>query len=147
MEVSRFLIPPIFHLSTPSFFFFTRHINLVLHLSSSHNRYEMRRQCQEIMPSFFLGPSEVSKSLPLLQSLQITSIVILRAQHESMFIKARFPQVLNYHTLDVEDREDQNLIRIYSSARDFIDQEIAKGGKVLVHDDGGISRAPAFAVM
>lgn len=64
-----------------------------------------------------------------------------------MFIKPRFPDVINYHTLDVEDREDQNLIRIYSSARDFIDQEIAKGGKVLIHDDGGISRAPAFAVM
>jgi serine/threonine/tyrosine-interacting protein len=35
-------------------------------------RYEMRRECQEILPGLFLGPFVASKSLPMLQSLAIT---------------------------------------------------------------------------
>lgn len=35
-------------------------------------RYEMRRQCQEIIPSILLGPFVVSKSLQTLQELGIT---------------------------------------------------------------------------
>jgi hypothetical protein len=36
------------------------------------SRYEMRRECQEILPGLLLGPFQASKSLELLQSLQIT---------------------------------------------------------------------------
>jgi serine/threonine/tyrosine-interacting protein len=35
-------------------------------------RYEMRRECQEILPGLFLGPFVASKSLETLQSLNIT---------------------------------------------------------------------------
>lgn len=39
-------------------------------------RYEMRRDCQEIIPGLLLGPFQVSKSLETLQSLQITHMFV-----------------------------------------------------------------------
>lgn len=35
-------------------------------------RYEMRRECQEILPSLYLGPFQASKSLEILTGLNIT---------------------------------------------------------------------------
>lgn len=35
-------------------------------------KYEMRRECQEILPSLYLGPFQVSKNLDILQSMSIT---------------------------------------------------------------------------
>ena len=37
-----------------------------------NHRYEMRRECQEILPGLLLGPFVASKSLETLQSLGIT---------------------------------------------------------------------------
>jgi hypothetical protein len=93
-------------------------------------RYEMRRQCQEIIPRILLGPFIVSKSLQTLQELGITHMFVLvkcssalysRSSHsvcirnvkEAFSVKARFPQNFNYLELDVEDNEDQNLITVY----------------------------------
>ncbi|KAJ8691134.1 hypothetical protein PTI98_010731 [Pleurotus ostreatus] len=50
-------------------------------------------------------------------------------------------------TLDVEDNEEQNLIRLFPAAKKFIDDAISRNGRVLVHCNGGISLSPAFVVM
>lgn len=39
-------------------------------------RYEMRRECQEILPGLLLGPFVASKSLPTLESLGITHMSV-----------------------------------------------------------------------
>jgi hypothetical protein len=39
-------------------------------------KYEMRRQCQEILPNLWLGPFLASKNLELLQSLSITHMCV-----------------------------------------------------------------------
>lgn len=36
------------------------------------DRYEMRRECQEILPGLLLGPFAASKSLETLKSLSVT---------------------------------------------------------------------------
>ncbi|KAJ8080786.1 hypothetical protein AAF712_006787 [Marasmius tenuissimus] len=112
-------------------------------------RYEMRRECQEILPGLFLGPFVASKSLETLKSLNITHIVCIRDAKEAFSVRPRFPEHFIYLTLDVEDNEEQNLIRLFPSAKTFIDEAIApgRGGKVLVHCNGGISLSPAFVVM
>jgi len=110
-------------------------------------RYEMRRECQEILPGLLLGPFQASKSLEVLKSLQITHIVCIRDAKEAFSVRPRFPQDFTYMVLDVEDNEEQNLIRLFPSAKAFIDQAISQGGKVLVHCNGGISLSPAFVVM
>ncbi|TFK20612.1 phosphatases II [Coprinopsis marcescibilis] len=107
----------------------------------------MRRECQEILPGLFLGPFVASKSLPTLQSLQITHIVCIRDAKEAFSVKPRFPDHFVYMTLDVEDNEEQNLIRLFPAAKQFIDKAIASGGRVLVHCNGGISLSPSFVVM
>ncbi|KAF8583323.1 phosphatases II [Ramaria rubella] len=110
-------------------------------------RYEMRRECQEIIPGLYLGPFQVSKSLETLQHLGITHIVCIRDAKEAFSVKPRFPERIRYLVLDVEDSEEQNLIRLFPGAKQFIYEAIATGGSVLVHCNGGISLSPAFVVM
>ncbi|KAF5315506.1 hypothetical protein D9619_007045 [Psilocybe cf. subviscida] len=76
-------------------------------------RYEMRRECQEILPNLYLGPFVASKSLDVLQSLKITHIVCIRDAKEAFSVRPRFPDRFHYMTLDVEDNEEQNLIRLF----------------------------------
>ncbi|KAF7365377.1 hypothetical protein MVEN_00410000 [Mycena venus] len=111
-------------------------------------RYEMRRECQEILPGLLLlGPFVASKSLETLRSLNISHIVCIRDAKEAFSVRPRFPDNFTYLTLDVEDNEEQNLIRLFPQAKQFIDNAISQGGRVLVHCNGGISLSPAFVVM
>jgi len=110
-------------------------------------KYEMRRQCQEIIPNLLLGPFLVSKSLESLKDLGVTHILCIRDVKEAFSVRARFPQHFVYLELDVRDNEEQNLIRVYPQARDFIIMALSAGGKVLVHCNGGISLSPAFVIM
>ncbi|KAI0667591.1 phosphatases II [Trametes maxima] len=109
--------------------------------------YEMRRQCQEILDGLFLGPLQASKSLDTLQSLNITHIVCIRDAKEAFSVRPRFPDQFQYMVLDVQDSEEQNLITLFPQAKQFIDNAIAGGGRVLVHCNGGISLSPSFVVM
>ncbi|KAI6114137.1 phosphotyrosine protein [Pisolithus sp. B1] len=110
-------------------------------------RYEMRRECQEILPGLLLGPFQASKSLSALKNLGVTHIVCIRDQKEAFSVKPRFPDQFHYLVLDVEDNEEQNVIRLFPEADQFIQQAMSQGGKVLVHCNGGISLSPAFVVM
>ncbi|KAF7797392.1 hypothetical protein EIP86_008587 [Pleurotus ostreatoroseus] len=109
--------------------------------------YEMRRQCQEILPGLLLGPLQASKSIETLKEHRITHILCIRDAKEAFSVRPRFPDQFVYMVLDVEDNEEQNLIRIYPQANQFIEQAIAQNGRVLVHCNGGISLSPAFVVM
>ncbi|KAG8742181.1 hypothetical protein FRC10_001937 [Ceratobasidium sp. 414] len=110
-------------------------------------RYEMRRDCQEIIPGLLLGPFQTSKSLDRLTELNVTHIVCIRDVKEAFSVRPRFPDRFQYLVLDVEDNEEQNLIRLFPSAKAFIDNAIAGGGRVLVHCNGGISLSPSFVIM
>ncbi|KAH7885097.1 phosphatases II [Phlebopus sp. FC_14] len=110
-------------------------------------RYEMRRECQEILPGLLLGPFQASKSLETLQSLGVTHIVCIRDKKEAFSVRPRFPDHFRYLVLDVEDNEEQNVIRLFPEADQFIQMALSEDGKVLVHCNGGISLSPAFVVM
>jgi len=107
----------------------------------------MRRECQEILPGLFLGPFIASKSLETLKALKVTHIVCIRDAKEAFSVRPRFPDDFTYMTLDVEDNEEQNLIRFFPAAKNFIDSAIQQRGRVLVHCNGGISLSPSFVVM
>jgi serine/threonine/tyrosine-interacting protein len=95
-------------------------------------KYEMRRECQEILPGLWLGPFLASKNLDLLQSLNLTHMYVYRVMScsidgewtkhslcirdakEAFSVKPRFPDHFQYMTLDVQDNEDQNLIRLFA---------------------------------
>ena len=81
-------------------------------------------------------------------------------------MKPRFPERFTYMVLDVEDNEEQNLIRLFPgyvcffasvsqqlndfldllsfSAKQFIDQAISQGGRVLVHCNGACLSQPCY---
>ncbi|KAG9046635.1 hypothetical protein FS837_003957 [Tulasnella sp. UAMH 9824] len=110
-------------------------------------RYEMRRECQQIVPGVLLGPFQVSKDLNKLKELNISHILCIRDQKESFSVRPRFPEQFTYLVLDVQDTEEQNLIRLFPQAKAFIENALAQGGQVLVHCNGGISLAPSFVIM
>ena len=47
--------------------------------SANDGRYEMRRECQEILPGLILGPLQAAKSLEILRTLGITHVYGLRS--------------------------------------------------------------------
>ncbi|KAJ6620801.1 hypothetical protein B0H10DRAFT_2215781 [Mycena sp. CBHHK59/15] len=64
--------------------------------------------------------------------------VCIRDAKEAFSVRPRFTDQFIYLTLDVEDNEEQNLIRLFPAAKTFIDNAISQGG---------ISLSPAFVVM
>lgn len=110
--------------------------------------YDMRRTAQSILPYLYLGPIEAAKNLALLHSNGITAICILRTQAEAMYLKPKYPQTFTYQVFEISDSDDQNLIKIAPLFRQFIEAETAKpNGRILVHDEGGMSRAPAMVIL
>ena len=46
-------------------------------------RYEMRRECQEILPGLLLGPFVASKSLETLKGLNVSHMYVLGSQFDN----------------------------------------------------------------
>ncbi|KAL7421681.1 hypothetical protein Q5752_003450 [Cryptotrichosporon argae] len=109
-------------------------------------KYEMRREAQLIVPGLYLGPYQASTNLHRLHELGVTHILCVRDSKEARLIFPRFPTEFRYMTLDISDSVDQNLITIFPSCKQFIDEALQYGGTVLVHCNGGISLAPAIVI-
>lgn len=48
--------------------------------------------------------------------------------------------------MDIADSATQNIIQHFSTVKDFIDDTLDQGGKVLVHGNAGISRSAALVL-
>ncbi|XP_070542299.1 serine/threonine/tyrosine-interacting protein B-like [Ptychodera flava] len=110
--------------------------------------YTMRREMQEVLPGLFLGPyaAAMKSKKQLLMNCNISHIVCIRQSIEANFIKPNFPEDFRYLVLDVADRPTENIIRHFVIAKEFIDDCLSQGGKVLVHGNAGISRSAALVV-
>ncbi|GFN99174.1 serine/threonine/tyrosine-interacting protein [Plakobranchus ocellatus] len=110
--------------------------------------YAMRRDMQEIVPGVYLGPyaSAMKTKLDNLLAHGITHIICIRQLIEASFLRPNFPQHFNYLVLDIADSPTENIIKYFKQTRDFIDQCLQGGGKILVHGNGGISRSAAVVV-
>ncbi|KAF9403906.1 hypothetical protein BGX21_007475 [Mortierella sp. AD011] len=131
---------------------FTNKPDLYRHLISQNTpvlewRYEQRREMQEILPSIFLGPYSATRNLDELKRAGITHIITLWDISESRILKVHHPEHFKYLQLEISDAATQNLITLFPSVKQFIDQAILEeNGKVLVNCMSGISRSPAFVV-
>jgi hypothetical protein len=65
---------PLIGLSVPNHLH--RPLPFLLPLLADDDRYEMRRECQEILPGLILGPLQAAKSLDVLQGLGITHVYV-----------------------------------------------------------------------
>ncbi|XP_073991425.1 serine/threonine/tyrosine-interacting protein-like isoform X1 [Rhodnius prolixus] len=120
------------------------------HLSDNNEewKYSMRRTMQEIVPGVFLGPYSAAMRSKLndLKSNGITHIICVRHTLEAQFIRANFLEHFKYLILDIADSATQNIIQHFSTVKDFIDDTLDQGGKVLVHGNAGISRSAALVL-
>ncbi|XP_077989228.1 serine/threonine/tyrosine-interacting protein B-like [Glandiceps talaboti] len=110
--------------------------------------YTMRREMQEIIPGLYLGPyaAAMKSKKQSLKEHSITHIVCVRQNIEANFIKPNFPEDFKYLVLDVADRPTENIIRHFVVAKEFIDDCLNKGGRVLVHGNAGISRSASLVI-
>eukprot|EP00045_Choanoeca_perplexa_P005376 m.45363 g.45363 ORF g.45363 m.45363 type:complete len:193 (+) comp13085_c0_seq1:79-657(+) len=109
-------------------------------------QFEMRREMQEIFDGCFLGPYAVAQrdQLSALQAKGITHIVCIRASSEARFLRENFPKQIVYLTLDLGDSDVDKLLPVIKPFAEFLDTAFAAGGRVLIHDNVGISQGPSF---
>lgn len=110
--------------------------------------YTMRRTMQEIIPGLFLGPyAAAGKSkLEELQRAGITHIVCVRQENEKTFIRPNFPDEFRYLVITLADNFKESIIPKVREVKGFIDQCLHQQGKVLVHCNDGMSRAPSLVI-
>eukprot|EP00045_Choanoeca_perplexa_P005377 m.45364 g.45364 ORF g.45364 m.45364 type:complete len:193 (+) comp13085_c0_seq2:96-674(+) len=111
-------------------------------------QHEMRWEMQEIFDGCFLGPYAVARrdQLSALQAKGITHIVCIRAPNEARFLRENFPKQIVYLTLDLGDSDFDNLLPVIERFADFLDTAFAAGGRVLIHDNVGISQGASLLI-
>ncbi|KAL1131941.1 hypothetical protein AAG570_011552 [Ranatra chinensis] len=108
----------------------------------------MRRSMQEIVPGIYLGPysAAVKTRLDDLIAKGITRIICVRHSQESHFIRPNFRDHFVYLILEIADSCVENIIQHFNVVRDFINETLEKGEKVLVHGNTGVSRSAALVL-
>jgi len=110
--------------------------------------YSMRRDMQEIIPNIYLGPYSAASRTKLgyLQEHGVTHIVCIRHPMESKLIKPNFPETFIYLVLEIIDHPDEQIMNHFPVVRDFINDCLCRGGKVLIQGNAGISRSASFMI-
>ncbi|KAI8801317.1 serine/threonine/tyrosine-interacting protein-like protein [Cladochytrium replicatum] len=109
-------------------------------------KFPMRHEMQEVITGLFLGPLDCAKKKQKLDEKGITHILCIRGKGEEPFVKEFHPGQYHYRVIEVSESPLQALIPFFPSAKDFCDEALQAGGRVLVHCNNGVSRSPAFVV-
>lgn len=92
--------------------------------------------------NLFLGGLMAANNYSLLTQNGITSIVQALSKNTPMTRH----QGIKYHTIDVDDMPNANIVQYVPEAIKFIDRELMSGKTVLVHCAAGISRSTSLVV-
>lgn len=111
-------------------------------------KYVMRRTMQEIIPGVFLGPHSAAMRSHLddLVNHGITHIICVRQDIEANIVRPHFIDRFKYLTLDIADSVCENIIPHFAKVRQFIDECLMLGGKVLIHGNNGVSRSATLVL-
>ncbi|CAL8122512.1 unnamed protein product [Orchesella dallaii] len=122
--------------------------NLPINEDTDDWMYTMRRTMQEIVPNLFLGPyaAVTRTSLATLKEAGLTHIVCVRSDSEVRYIRANHPEHFQYLIVQMDDSPLESIIPKVKSVSSFIDNCLSRGGRVLVHGNGGMSRSAALVV-
>lgn len=71
----------------------------------------------------------------------------VRQAQEARFVKPNFPENFQYHIVELSDAQTENIIMHFPSVRNFIDQALTDGGRILMHGNAGISRSGALLIV
>eukprot|EP01097_Dermamoeba_algensis_P011527 TRINITY_DN8951_c0_g1_i1.p1 TRINITY_DN8951_c0_g1~~TRINITY_DN8951_c0_g1_i1.p1 ORF type:complete len:322 (-),score=82.49 TRINITY_DN8951_c0_g1_i1:78-1001(-) len=103
-------------------------------------KVEEEKNLDQIIPRLFLSDYLAAQNKQLLDKNKIKFILVVGSN-----LKAHFPEDYNYHTIDVKDEVNEELMLHFPSAHQFIKEGIEKGG-VLVHCSQGISRSASVVL-
>ncbi|CAG9323729.1 unnamed protein product [Blepharisma stoltei] len=95
----------------------------------------------KILSRVYLGDYEAASDLVLLKHHGITHILVVGDG-----LSQKFPDHFSYMQLSIYDLNSSNLLEHFDRCNEFIRQSIENKGKVLIHCDTGISRAPTIAI-
>ena len=87
--------------------------------------YDDRNTCQEIIPRLWLGPHVVGRSEPLLSELRITDVICVQSATsapERDLLRARFPNDIRYHSIDMDDLRIVSNVRTFTNFVDLVSQ-------------------------
>eukprot|EP01111_Echinosteliopsis_oligospora_P013267 TRINITY_DN4721_c0_g1_i1.p1 TRINITY_DN4721_c0_g1~~TRINITY_DN4721_c0_g1_i1.p1 ORF type:complete len:162 (+),score=27.21 TRINITY_DN4721_c0_g1_i1:88-573(+) len=97
------------------------------------------QQCAKIDLDVFLGDIVCSQRKDILTDHCIKAIVNVTSD-----IDCKFPDIIKYHRICVEDNATENILRYFDEASDFIDDHVKKGQAVMVHCTAAVSRSPSI---
>ncbi|KAK6178100.1 hypothetical protein SNE40_012929 [Patella caerulea] len=95
----------------------------------------------ELLPYLYLGDASHSSMKDELLDLGITAIL-----NVSTSCANHFPHDFRYKIIPVEDTASADLYFWFKDAIQFIEQDREKGGKILVHCKGGVSRSATICL-
>jgi hypothetical protein len=100
-------------------------------------------EMDKITEKIFLGNSDSGRDKNLLTKNQITHILIV-----GTFLFPFYPNDFNYKILEIEDRDDEDIISHFKEAFQFIDNALLnnRNGKILIHCYAGKSRSASFVI-
>mmetsp|Transcript_134489 Transcript_134489/g.389186 ORF Transcript_134489/g.389186 Transcript_134489/m.389186 type:complete len:210 (+) Transcript_134489:72-701(+) len=108
--------------------------------------YTKKREAQEIVPGLWLGPFGAARDQDFLKRANITDALVVRAPEEARIIAPKYPEFIKYEILECRDSPFENIIRFFSSVKQLLDLVLGRGGRILVHDNAGMSCSAAFVV-
>mmetsp|Transcript_5029 Transcript_5029/g.14257 ORF Transcript_5029/g.14257 Transcript_5029/m.14257 type:complete len:209 (+) Transcript_5029:105-731(+) len=108
--------------------------------------YTKKREAQEIVPGLWLGPFGAARDQDFLKRANITDALVVRAPEEARIIAPKYPEFIKYEILECRDSPFENVIRFFPSVKQLLDLVLGRGGRILVHDNAGMSCSAAFVV-
>ncbi|ORY76310.1 protein-tyrosine phosphatase-like protein [Protomyces lactucae-debilis] len=93
-------------------------------------------QIHQVTDNLFISDIYAAQSAKKLDEYDITHIISLLS-YSSILV----PPHVKHLKLDVLDYDDENILQEFESSRQWIDEAIKGGGRVLIHCQAGISRS------
>lgn len=91
----------------------------------------------KIIENVYLGKSNSAKNVKILDDLGITHILMVGYDLEALY-----PERFLYKNIQIDDKENSNILAHFDEAIDFIRQS----KKVLVHCHAGVSRSATIVI-
>lgn len=93
-----------------------------------------------IVKNLYLGSLQDAQNLKWLHEKQITHIINVSDADNI------FPDRFKYVRIAMKDDPSYDISHHFGSITDYIGETLKKGGKVLVHCNGGVSRSPTLVI-
>lgn len=100
--------------------------------------YPAKAEVNEIVPNLYLSSYGGAVNIDHLKEIGITDIINLSDKDNVA------PDEFNYYQISAVDDPSEDIKQYFASTNRFIENVLARHGKVLVHCTAGVSRSPTI---